>query len=251
MIGLEYSKELGNTNCFIRYRFKLLNYRKGVYELFDKKKKIHAAKAVIPYIPQNAIIGIGSGSTVNIFIKELLPIKKYITGAVAASTQTEKLLNQYRIKIYDLNEINSLPIYIDSADAYNSNKQLVKGMGGALTREKMIAYNSNQFICIVDDLKDEKILYNKPIPLEVLPIAKNFVAREIAKLSWIPVYRSNFITDNGNIILDIFNLITSNSAINIEQYLNNIPGVIDNGIFAKRNADIIIIGKNNNVSIIK
>jgi len=219
---------------------------------YDQKlKKLNTAKAVIQYIPKNSIIGIGSGNTVNIFIQELLTIKKYITGAVAASKKTENTLNKYRIKLYDLNEINLLPIYIDSADAYNNNKQLVKGMGGALTREKMIAYNSKQFICIVDDCKSEKILYKKPIPLEVLPIAKNFVAREITKLSWIPVYRSNFITDNGNIILDIFNLKTTESEVNIEKHLNHIPGVIDNGIFAKRNADILIIGTMNNVSIIK
>ncbi len=212
-------------------------------------KKQIAAQTAVKYIPENSIIGIGSGSTVDYLIQELATIKNYIKGAVAASTATEKLLKKHDIETYDLNAVGSLPLYIDGADAYNSIKQLVKGQGGALTREKIIANCSEQFICIVDNSKTNITLSDSPIPIEIIPMARSFVAREIVKLSGTPVYRENFITDNGNIILDIFNLVI-NEPINLEEQLNNIPGIVENGLFAKRGADIIIVGGNEKASII-
>jgi len=205
----------------------------------DEQKKA-VAEAALQYVEENAIIGVGTGSTVNFFIDALASIKHRMQGAVASSSYTEKRLRSLGIPVFDLNTIDELKVYIDGADACNQYCQLVKGGGGALTREKILAACSQQFICIVDDCKFVKIFGEIPIPIEVIPMARSFVAREIVKLDGDPVYRQNFITDNGNIILDVYNWIIS-EPIKLEKTLNNIPGVVCNGLFADHTADLLLI----------
>lgn len=202
--------------------------------------KIHAAIEALHYIPTGTIIGIGTGSTINIFIEELAKAKLEIQ-ALSSSKQTTLLLKQHKIPIINCSDIIELPIYIDGADAYNKLKQLIKGKGGALTQEKILAYSSKKFICIVDEDKKIENFHKTTIPIEVIPMARSIVAREMLKLGGEPVYRNNFITDNGNIILDVNNL-PMDQPIKLEQQLNNIPGVVANGIFAVRGADVIIVG---------
>lgn len=209
--------------------------------------KQNAALAALEYIQEGQVVGIGSGSTVNIFIEQLAGIKHKIAGAVASSTASEQLLKSFNIPIINFNSIDQLPIYIDGADAFNEFKQLQKGAHGCLVREKILAYAAEKFICIVDATKNTSILGTVPVPIEVIPMARSIVARNIVKLGGRPEYRENFISDNGNIILDIYGL-TVNRPIQIEQELKQITGVIDSGIFAKRPADFIIIGNTNTVS---
>lgn len=205
----------------------------------DEQKKV-VAKAALEYVPENAIIGIGTGSTVNYFI-DFLAITKYkIQGAVASSLATEKRLKSHGISVFDLNTVPEVEIYIDGADAYNPYCQLVKGGGGALTREKILAAASRQFLCIADESKETKIFGKFPIPIEVIPMARSFVAREIVKLEGDPVYRQNFLTDNGNIILDIHHWVIA-EPIKLERTLNNIPGVVCNGLFADKPANLILV----------
>lgn len=211
--------------------------------------KLQAARAALAHIPEDAILGIGTGSTVNCFIELLAGIKDRVKATVASSIASKTLLAAHGFDVVDFNTVNELPIYIDGADSYNSLKQLVKGGGGALTREKILAYASKQFICIVDASKSADILGKFPIPIEVIPMARSYVAREIIKLHGLPVLRENFITDNGNIILDVHNWeITEPIALEIK--LNNIPGIVCNGVFASRGADKIIIGHQDSVSVL-
>ncbi len=207
----------------------------------SEQMKLNAAKAALKYVPQDGIIGIGTGSTVNLFIKELATIKHQITGAVSSSNASSELLRSLNIPVLDFTTIDELPIYFDGADAFNSLKQLVKGGGGALTREKILAYASKQFICLVDATKTAGVLGTFPVPVEVIPMARSFVARELVKLGGRPEYRSGFVTDNGNIILDVHGWQIS-KPIELEHKINQIPGVVCNGIFAERGADKIIIG---------
>ncbi len=206
--------------------------------------KRNAAKTAIKYIQEDQIVGVGTGSTVNFFIDELACLKHKIAGAVSSSLETTKRLQEMHIQVLDFNAIDELPIYIDGADAYNELKQLVKGGGGALTREKILAYASKQFICMVDSSKKPSILGKFPTAIEVLPMARSSVARQITKLGGTPEYREHFTTDNGNIILDIFGWEIT-QPIELETKLNQIPGVVCNGIFAIRPADIIIVGEEN------
>jgi ribose 5-phosphate isomerase A len=203
--------------------------------------KINVAKAALQYIPQNQIIGVGTGSTVNYFIEELAAIKNNIAGAVASSIETENRLKKLQIPIVALNDVDELAVYIDGADAFNSLRQLVKGGGGALTREKIIANASSKFICIVDANKKADVLGKFPIAVEVIPMARSFVARQLVKLGGQPQYRQDFVTDNGNIILDVFGWHIT-QPIELENKINQIPGVVCNGIFAMRGADKILIG---------
>lgn len=214
----------------------------------DELKKQAAAEA-LKAIPFNSIIGVGSGSTVNYFIDALDTIKNKIKGAVASSIETEKKLKALKIPVIDLNEVGTVPIYIDGADEFNEFKYLLKGGGGALTREKILAASSKQFICIVDQSKQVHVLGKFPVAIEVIPMARGFVAREIIKLGGSPEYRAGFVTDNGNIILDIFNLALTNP-IQMEETLNNITGVVCNGIFAKRPADKIIMATSKGICTI-
>ena len=210
-------------------------------------KKRNAARAAIDYIKSNTIIGIGTGSTVNFFIEELAKNKGLVDGAVSSSIATEKLLKEHNIPVIALNNIIELPIYIDGADEATKNKHLVKGGGGALTREKIVAAASKQFICIIDDTKLVPLLGNFPLPVEVIPIAQSYVAREITKLGGQPELRQDFITDNGNVILDIHNLKIENPS-ELENKLNQITGVVTNGLFAKRPADVLIVASENEVT---
>lgn len=212
----------------------------------QEQKKRNAAKAAIEHINNNAVIGVGTGSTVNFFIEELAKNKGLIDGAVSSSVATENLLKQHNIPVVPLNSVIELPIYIDGADEATKNKHLIKGGGGALTREKIIAAASEQFVCIIDDTKLVPLLGNFPLPVEVVPMAQSYVAREIAKLGGQPELRQNFMTDNGNIILDIHNMKIENPS-ELENKLNQITGVVTNGLFAKRPADVLIIASDNEV----
>lgn len=211
--------------------------------------KLNAAKAALQYIEDNQIVGVGTGSTVQIFIEQLATIKHKIAGAVSSSLATTKQLQELQIPVLDFNAITELPIYIDGADAYNSLKQLVKGGGGALTREKILAYASSKFICMVDASKQPTVLGKFPVAVEVIPMARSQVARALVKLGGQPEYREHFVTDNGNIVLDTYGWEIM-QPIELEQKINQIPGVICNGIFAIRGADVIIIGDQDGASIL-
>ena len=211
----------------------------------DQKKR-NAAKAAIDYIKNSAVIGVGTGSTVNFFIEELDKNKGHIDGVVSSSVATENLLREHNIPVVALNSVIELPIYVDGADEATKNKHLIKGGGGALTREKIVAAASKQFICIIDDTKLVPLLGNFPLPIEVIPMAQSYVAREITKLGGQPELRQDFITDNGNVILDIHNLKIENPS-ELENKLNQITGVVTNGLFAKRPADVLIVASDNGV----
>tara|TARA_B100000929_G_scaffold277047_1_gene252142 strand:+ start:540 stop:1193 length:654 start_codon:yes stop_codon:yes gene_type:complete len=211
----------------------------------DRKKK-NAAKIAIDYVKNNSIIGVGTGTTINFFIEELGKNKGLIDGAISTSVTTEKLLKEQHIPVLPLNSVIDLPIYIDGADEVTHNKHLIKGGGGALTQEKIVAAASKQFICIIDDSKLVPLLGGFPLPVEVIPMAQSYVAREIAKLGGQPELRQDFLTDNGNIILDIHNLKIENPS-ELENQLNQITGVVTNGLFAKRPADTLIIATDDGI----
>jgi len=214
------------------------------------EKKYEAAKSALNYIESGQVVGIGSGSTVNSLISQLDKVKSKIDGAISSSEYTTKLLKEKNIRILNLSEVGRVPLYIDGADESNSNRQLIKGGGGALTREKIAAYASDIFICMIDDSKFVKSLGNFPLPIEVIKMSQSLVAREMVKLGGRPVLRENFVTDNGNIILDIHNLQIS-EPLKLEQAINNIPGVVTNGIFAMRPANKLIIANNNGIDILE
>jgi ribose 5-phosphate isomerase A len=201
--------------------------------------KIKAAKAAIAYIEDDMVIGVGTGSTVNFFIKELAAIKHKIEACVASSKATEALLRAEGIPVIDLNSVQDLPIYVDGADEVNERGEMIKGGGGA-----------TQFICIVDESKVVKRLGEFPVAVEVVPMARSFVARQIVKLGGDPEYREGFVTDNGNIILDVFNLNFS-TPMALEDSLNVIPGVVENGVFAKRLADKVLVASASGVNNLK
>lgn len=203
--------------------------------------KLKVAEAVLAYIPEGVILGVGTGSTVNQLIHQLVKVKSRIDGCVASSFETEQRLIQAGFVVLDLNVVDELSLYIDGADEVNESKCMIKGGGGALTREKIIASAAKQFIAIVDETKIVKTLGKFPLAVEVLPIARSFVAREMVKLGGDPVYRQGFKTDNGNIILDVFNLVLDDLT-RWEDKINIIPGVVNNGIFARRAADLVIVG---------
>lgn len=205
----------------------------------DALKKA-VAKEALDYVPEKGIIGVGSGSTVHFFIEALATIKHKIEGAVASSLATEARLKAQGIPVFDLNTVNEVSVYIDGADTCNAHRQLIKGGGGALTREKILAAASKKFVCIIDESKFARVLGEFPVAIEVIPMARSFVAREIVKLDGNPVYRPQFITDNGNIILDVYNWVIA-EPIKLERTLNNIPGVVGNGIFADYPANIVLM----------
>ncbi len=203
--------------------------------------KYNAAREALTYIEDDQILGVGSGSTTNIFIEQLATIKHKISGTIASSKETEILLKSFGLPVIDFNSVDNLPLYIDGTDAYNNLKQLVKGGWGFLTREKILAYASQKFICIADESKQASVLGTYPVPIEVIPMARSIVARALVKLGGHPEYRENYITDNGNIILDVHGWQIS-QPIELEERLKQITGVVDSGIFAKRTADVILIG---------
>lgn len=210
----------------------------------DLKKQV--ALEAIKYIKPKSIIGVGTGSTVAHFIEGLKQIKNDIIGAVSSSIDSTKKLNAIGIDVLDCNEVDHLDLYIDGADEINHQMQMIKGGGGALTREKVISGMSKQFICIVDESKVVPRLGKFPLPIEVIPMARSFVARELFKLGGKPIYRQNFITDNGNVILDIHDFLIDDP-IAMEQKLNNIPGVVTVGLFALKPAQLALIATENGI----
>lgn len=212
----------------------------------DKEiNKKRAAEAALSYIEEGKIIGVGTGSTVHYFINALVQKKQFIEGAVASSVDTENKLRALKIPVLDLNAAHEVSLYVDGADEVNAAKRMIKGGGGAQTREKIIATVAKKFVCIVDESKYVDLLGEFPVALEVLPLARSFVAREITKrFQADAVYREGFITDNGNIILDIYGL-NLHEPVVIEEALKNIVGVVESGLFAKRPADVILIGTSN------
>ncbi len=210
------------------------------------QKKQDVARAAIDYVEYDDIVGVGTGSTVDYFIEYLKPLKNKISGTVASSLSTQEKLEANGIRVLDLNDVSEIPIYIDGADEVNPNFQLIKGGGGALTREKIIASASKKFLCIVDNSKIVDVLGKFPLPLEVVPMARSFVAREVIKKQGMPIWRENFITDNGNIILDI-NHMEILEPIQLEKDLNKIPGVLTVGLFADRPADNVLVSDGNEV----
>jgi len=206
----------------------------------QNEKKLNVAKAAVKHIHNDCLLGMGTGSTVNFLIDLLPEIKNKISAVASSSVQTENLLKMNGFEVQALNQLGMLDLYIDGADEATKNLHLIKGGGGALTREKILAENSKKFICIADETKLVKRLGVFPLPIEVIPMARSFVSREIIKYHGKPVYRENFVTDNGNEIIDIHNLDIIDP-IQLENDLNQIPGVVTVGIFARRKADVLLI----------
>ncbi|HET9843382.1 MAG TPA: ribose-5-phosphate isomerase RpiA [Gammaproteobacteria bacterium] len=207
--------------------------------------KQKAAQAVIEAIELDAILGVGTGSTIGFFIEELGKLKHKLLGVVASSVDTENKLKKLQIPLVSINA-GPIAFYVDSADECNEHRQLIKGGGGALTREKIIAAVAEKFICIIDDSKLVKVLGTYPLPIEVIPMARSYVARELVKLGGDPVYRENFVTDNGNQILDVYNLNLTNPT-HMEATINNITGVVCCGLFARKPADRVLIASQNGI----
>ena len=214
----------------------------------DEMKKM-VAHAALAYVEAGAIIGVGTGSTANHFIDALAGIKHKIDGTVASSEATAERLKGHGIPVFELNDVGNIPVYVDGADESNKYLHLIKGGGGALTREKIIAAASDKFVCVADGSKMVDILGAFPLPVEVIPMARSYVAREIVKMGGQPVWREGFITDNGNQIIDIQNL-SIMDPVKTEEALNNIVGVVTNGLFAIRPADVLLLGTEEGVKTI-
>ena len=215
----------------------------------DDKKKA-AAYAALEYVEKNTIIGVGTGSTVNHFIDALATIKNNIIGAVSSSEASTAKLKKYGIEVFDLNEVSELSVYVDGADEINQYNHMIKGGGAALTREKIVSAVAAKFICIVDDTKNVDILGAFPLPVEVIPMARSYVARELVKLGGDPVYRAGVVTDNGNVILDVHNMKIA-EPLTLENKINSIVGVVTNGLFANRAADVVLVGTEDGVKALK
>lgn len=208
------------------------------------------AQAAIEYIEAGTIVGVGTGSTANFFIDELAKIKHKIEGTVASSEASAERLKGHGIEVFDLNSVSEISVYVDGADESNKYLHLIKGGGGALTREKIVAAASKKFVCIADESKLVDVMGKFPLPIEVIPMARSLVAREIIKqIGGEPVLREGFTTDNGNIILDVHNLEIMEPT-KVEQILNNITGVVTNGLFAIKPADVLLLGTPDGVKTI-
>lgn len=214
----------------------------------DEQKRA-AARAAIQHIPAGCIVGVGTGSTANYFIDELADIRSRIDGTVASSEATARRLRGHGIEVMDLNNVNELPLYVDGADEITPYLHMIKGGGGALTREKIVAAVTKKFICIADQSKLVDVLGKFPLPVEVIPMARGYVAREIIRLGGQPVLREGFTTDNGNLILDVHGLQILNP-VELETELNQITGIVTNGLFARRPADLLLLGGEGGVRII-
>ena len=199
------------------------------------------AKAAIAHVPDDCVVGVGTGSTANFFIAELGKIRQRIRGAVASSEATAKRLKDLGIAVLDLNGVDELPVYVDGADEVTRHLAMIKGGGGALTREKIVAAVARKFVCIADGTKLVDVLGKFPLPVEVIPLARSYVARELRKRGGHPEWRQNFITDNGNVILDVRGLSILNP-VELEGALNQITGVVTSGLFARRGADVLLLG---------
>ena len=203
--------------------------------------KRQAAEAALEYLPDSGILGVGTGSTVNHFIDLLADVKGRFDGAVSSSEASTARLKAIGMQVMDLNSAGELEIYVDGADESNHQLHLIKGGGGALTREKIIAAASKKFVCIADESKLVDVMGKFPLPVEVIPMARSYVARELVKLGGTPVWRDGFVTDNGNIILDVENMEIM-EPVKLENQINQITGVVTVGIFGKRPADVLILG---------
>lgn len=206
--------------------------------------------AALEYVKPGTIVGVGTGSTASHFIDALATMKGQIEGAVSSSEASTAKLKSYGIPVFDCNEVDSLDIYVDGADEINHQMQMIKGGGAALTREKIIAAVAKTFVCIVDESKQVDVLGKFPLPVEVIPMARSYVARELVKLGGLPEYRENVVADNGNVILDVYNLTILNP-IELENKINSIAGVVTVGLFANRGADIVLMGTSEGVKTIK
>lgn len=213
----------------------------------QEQQKRAVAEAALEFIEEDTVIGVGTGSTVNHFIDALAASHYRIEGAVASSQATEQRLRQHHIPVVDLNSVSELPVYIDGADEATRQRLLTKGGGGALTREKIVAAASKQFVCLIDESKLVPTLGGFPIPVEVIPMAQSYVGRQVTKLGGQPELRAGFTTDNGNIIIDIHNLQVLDAS-EIEHKLNNMAGVVCNGLFADRPADVLLLADNTGVN---
>ena len=211
----------------------------------DEKKRA-AARAALAYVKNDDIVGVGTGSTVNYFIEALAEKKHLIQGAVSSSDASTAQLKALGIEVFDLNSVDQFDIYIDGADEITEHKHMIKGGGAALTREKIVSAVAKTFVCIIDDTKQVGVLGDFPLPVEVIPMARSYVARELVKLGGDPVYREGVTTDNGNVILDVYNL-TILDPRKLETQINQIVGVVTNGLFAHRGADVLLVGTDNGV----
>ncbi len=212
-------------------------------------KKMSVAKAALDYIQPGMILGVGTGTTVNCLIDFLPSLSDRLESVVSSSAATTRRLQDLGIEVTSLRDVGDLDVYIDGADEATKHRQLIKGGGGALTREKVLAAASRKFVCMIDDSKLVGMLGKFPLPIEVLPMAQSFVARKLVKMRGQPIWRENFVTDNGNHILDVHNLSITNPP-ELENRINQIPGVICNGIFAQRPADVLLIGGDTGVRTI-
>ncbi len=215
----------------------------------DEMKKA-AGWAALQYVEKDSIVGVGTGSTVNHFIDALATMKADIDGAVSSSEASTEKMKALGIPVYDLNSVDDLSVYVDGADEINGHMDMIKGGGAALTREKIVAAVADKFICIVDNTKQVDILGEFPLPVEVIPMARSYVARQLVKLGGDPVYREGVVTDNGNIILDVYNMKIMNPK-ELEEQINGIVGVVTNGLFAMRGADVLLVGTPEGVKTVK
>ncbi len=214
----------------------------------ELKQKV--AEAALKHVVEDAIVGVGSGSTVNFFIDSLAKIKNRIEGAVAASDASAGRLKKHGIRVFDLNSVDELPVYVDGADEVTEHLHMIKGGGGALTREKIVAAVAKRFVCICDASKLVPVLGKFPLPVEVIPMARSHVGRELLRMGGHPVLRENYKTDNGNLILDCHGL-TLLDPPKTETELNSIAGVVSNGIFARRPADVLLLAEPSGVRSIR
>ncbi|WP_054285679.1 ribose-5-phosphate isomerase RpiA [Gulbenkiania mobilis] len=218
--------------------------------LTQNQLKLAVAQKAIEFVPDDAIVGVGTGSTVNLFIEELSRIKGRIRGAVSSSEASTERLKAHHIPVFDLNAVDEVPVYIDGADEINHYLHMIKGGGGALTREKIVAAVAREFICIADETKYVSVLGQFPLPVEVIPMARSHVARELVRLGGHPEMRHGFTTDNGNIILDVHGLSIA-KPVEMEETINQIAGVVTCGLFARRRADVLVLGRQNGVEVIR
>ena len=212
--------------------------------------KQQVASAAVDHVPVGGVIGVGTGSTANFFIAELGKVKHRFDAAVASSEATAQKLKALGIDVLDLNSVLELTVYVDGADEIDRSLAMIKGGGGALTREKIVGAAARTFVCIADESKLVDVLGRFPLPVEVIPMARSYVARELVKLGGQPEWRPNFVTDNGNVILDVWNL-HIDKPVELETRLNQIPGVVTNGLFAQRPADVLLLGTASGVQTLK
>ena len=228
------------SDCFDTMATNMLDRIAGTRMTQDEMKKA-VARAAIAHVVEGEIVGVGTGSTANCFIDELAAIRHRIRGAVASSEASKRRLEAHGLRVFDLNDVERLPVYVDGADEINAALQMIKGGGGALTREKIVAAVAETFVCIADQTKRVDVLGRFPLPVEIIPMALRHVLRQLAAIGGTPVLREGFLTDNGNLIVDVAGLQIVD-AVGLEARINQIAGVVSNGLFAVRPADVCLLG---------